>query len=81
MKICLDDENVSLFENRLFDLTNEIQKAEEQKQHGMIELDQINASITIAKQELNSYNVALDSKIRKAASNEERKQFKKRLRK
>ena len=81
MKICLDDENVPLFENRLFDLTNEIQKAEEQKQHGMIELDQINASITIAKQELNSYNVALDSKIRKAASNEERKQFKKRLRK
>ena len=81
MKICLDDENVPLFENRLFDLTNEIQKAEEQKQHGMIELDQINASITIAKQELNSYNVALDSKIRKAASNEEMKQFKKRLRK
>ena len=81
MKICLDDENVPLFENRLFDLTNEIQKSEEQKQHGMIELDQINASITIAKQELNSYNVALDSKIRKAASNEERKQFKKRLRK
>jgi hypothetical protein len=55
-------EQVPLFENRLFDLTNEVRKAEEQKQHGMIGLDQINASIAIAKQELYSYTAALNSK-------------------
>ncbi len=55
-------EQVPLFENRLFDLTNEIQKVEDKKQHGMIELDQLNANIAIAKQELISYTAALNSK-------------------
>jgi hypothetical protein len=55
-------EQVPLFENRLFDLTNEVRKVEDQKQRDMIELDQVNASIAIAKQKLYSYNTAVNSK-------------------
>jgi outer membrane protein TolC len=55
-------EQLPLLENRLTDMKNEIQKVEDRKQCGMIELDQVHARIAIAKQELNSYNAALSSK-------------------